>query len=304
MSLCGVFAFAGCGFSGIVPRQASGATGAGAASDTSWVAPGVGSQNLLYVSDVGTGTVNLYSYPAGKLVGALSGFQRPQAMCVNKTGDVFIPDLDAFKVFEYRHGAKKSTAVLSDPGQDPDDCAVDPITGALAVANLSSPYSGPGNITIYTHGKRRVFRDPQIRYYLFCGYDNQGNLYLDGMSSGNFQFAELPKGGTSFVNITLDKHFRYGGAVQWDGRDVAVGDYESHTIYQFAIDGSSGTKVGETRLGGSDYPIGFWIDGSKVIAPNDDSTSVMYWKYPAGGTHTRRIGGLHTPWGAVVSPAK
>lgn len=304
MSLCAVLALAGCGFSGVVPQQASGTMGAAAAFDTSWVAPGVGRQNLLYVSDVGTGKVNLYSYPGGKLVGTLSGFQRPQAMCVNKEGDVFIPDLNAFKVFEYRHGAKKSTAALSDPGQDPDDCAVDPTTGALAVANLSSPYSGPGNVIVYAHGKRRVFRDPQIRYYLFCGYDNRGNLYLDGMSSGNFQFAELPKGSTSFVNITLDKHFRYGGAVQWDGRDVAVGDYESNAIYQFAIDGTTGTKVGETRLGGSNYAIGFWINGSKVIGPNDDSTSVMYWDYPGGGTHTKRIGGLHTPWGAVVSLAK
>ena len=113
-----------------------------------------------------------------------------------------------------------------------------------------------------------------------------------------------PKGSPTFINITLDKHFRYGGAVQWDGRDVAVGDYESNAIYQFQIDGTTGTKVGETRLDGSDYAIGFWIDGSHVIGPNDDSTNVMYWNYPAGGTHTKRIGGLHTPWGAVVSLAK
>jgi hypothetical protein len=123
------------------------------------------------------------------------------------------------------------------------------------------------------------------------------------MSSGVFKFAELPEGSASFVDITLDKKFRFGGAVQWDGRDVAVGDYESNAIYQFEIDGATGTKVGETRLDGSDYAIGFWIEGNKVIGPNNDSMSVVYWNYPAGGTHTKRIKGLHTPWGAVVSLA-
>jgi hypothetical protein len=304
ISMCaGLALLAGCGFPGVVPKQPSGAANAGAAAPGSRIAPGVGRQDLLYVSDVGTGKVNVYSYPRGKLVATLSGFQRPQAMCVDKAGDVFIPDLNASKIYEYRHGAKKPKAVLRDPGQDPDDCAVDPTTGDLAVANLSTPYSGPGNLVIYAHGKRTVFRDPQFRYYLFCGYDNQGNLYLDGMSSGVFKFAELPKGSTSFVDITLDKKFRFGGAVQWDGRDVAVGDYESNAIYQFEIDGATGTKVGETRLDGSDYAIGFWIEGKKVIGPNNDSTSVMYWNYPAGGTQTKRIKGLHTPWGAVVSLA-
>jgi hypothetical protein len=305
MSLCaGLAMLAGCGFSGVVPQRASTATNAPAVRDASWISPAVGVQDLLYVSDVGTGKVNIYSYPSGNLVGRLAGFQRPQAMCVNKYGEVFVPDLQAFKVYAYRHGAKKPTAVLSDPGQDPDDCAVDPTTGALAVANLSTPYSGPGDLVVYAHGKRTEFRDPHIRYYLFCGYDNQGNLYVDGMSSGSFKFAELPKGSTNFVDITLSKHIRFGGAVQWDGRNVAVGDYESNVIYQFKINGRTGTEVGETRLNGSDYAIGFWIEGSRVIGPNDDSTSVMFWNYPAGGTRTKSISGLHTPWGAVVSLAK
>ncbi len=305
MALCaGLAVPAGCAVPDSVPQQPSGASSAAASRDASWIAPGARLHNLLYVSDVGTRKVNIYSYPDGKLVGALSGFQRPQAMCVDKAGDVFVPDLDAFEIYEYPHGGKKPTAVVKDPGEDPDDCAVDRRTGALAVANLSTPYSGPGDIVVYARGKRKVFRDPNIRYYLFCGYDDRGNLYLDGMSSGNFKFAELPKGSTNFVAIKLDQKFRFGGAVQWDGHDVAVGDYESNAIYQFEIDGHTGTKVGETRLDGSDYAIGFWIEGSTVIGPNDDSTSVMYWNYPSGGAYTKQISGLHTPWGAVVSVAK
>jgi hypothetical protein len=301
VAACAVFAACDAPGAGLAP-----AADRNAAADAALSDPNAVGRDLLYVSDVGTDDVNIYTYPEGRLEGTLSGFQRPQAMCVDKSGDVFIPDLEAFKIYEYRHGAKKPKAALRDPGEDPDDCSVDPTTGDLAVMNLSTPYTGPGDVVIYSHakGKPKRYRDPKITYYLFCGYDNQGNLFLDGMNSGQFQFAELPKGSQTFTNITLNESFRFGGAVQWDGHNVAVGNYESNVIYQFDIDGAAGTKAGETRLRGSDYAIGFWIQGKTVIGPNDDSTNVMYWDYPAGGAHTKRIRGLHTPWGAVVSPAK
>jgi hypothetical protein len=305
MTICAACAvLAGCALPGGLSSQPPAATSA--APDASWLAPDASGNDLLYVSDVGTKKVYMYSYPAGKLVGKLSGFARPQAMCTDASGDVFIPDLDAFKIYEYQHGAKKAESVLRDPGEDPDDCAVDPTTGNLAVANLSTPYTGPGDIVIYTNarGTPKKLKDPQMTFYLFCGYDDQGNLYVDGMSGGSFEFAELPAGSSTFTNITLDKTFRYPGAVQWDGKDVAVGDYESNVIYRFKISGQTGTKVGTTRLSGSNFAIGFWIAGSTVIGPNDDSGNVMFWNYPAGGAHTKNIKGLKNPWGAVVSLMK
>jgi hypothetical protein len=272
----------------------------------SWMAPDAVGQSLLYVSEVGTGNVNVYSYPQGKLKGTLSDFVRPQAMCVDKEGDVFVPDLSASKIFEYRHGAKQPRAILEDPHDQPSDCSVDPKTGNLAVTNISTPYTGPGNVLIFHHakGEPRRYRDPDIIYYLFCGYDAKGDLYLDGMSGGKFKFAELPAGKSSFTNITLDEQISYGGAVQWDGSNIAVGNYESKVIYRFSISGESGTTIGKTDLHGSNYPIGFWIQGTKVIAPNDDGTNAMVWNYPSGGSHVKTIGGLKSPWGAAVSPAK
>ena len=39
----------------------------------------------------------------------------------------------------------------------------------------------------------------------FCGYDDKGDLFVDGRGSDGFQFrfAELPKGKETFVNILL-----------------------------------------------------------------------------------------------------
>jgi hypothetical protein len=60
----------------------------------------------------------------------------------------------------------------------------------------------------------------------------------------------------------------------------------------------------QTQLVGASFPIGFWIQGSTVIAPNDDGANVMHWKYPAGGSDTKRIDGLHSPLDATVSLTK
>jgi hypothetical protein len=272
----------------------------------SWMAPEAKTRDLLYISDVGTNDVYVYSYSQGKLVGTLKGFSRPSGLCVDAAGDVFVTELNAFKVREYAHGGTRPLATLSDPGEDPGDCSIDPTTGNLAVSNVSTPSSDPGDVVIYKNarGIATIYRDPEISYDEFCGYDNQGNLYVDGMKSGAFQFAELPSGKTTFTNITLNESFSYGGAAQWDGKYMAVGDYESKVIYQFSISGEYGTAVGSTHLQDSSFAIGFWIQGSTVVGPNDDSANVMFWKYPAGGSHTKTIGGLRYPWGSTVSLAK
>jgi hypothetical protein len=271
----------------------------------SWMASDARKTDLLYVSDVGTGDVDVYSYPKGKLEGTLTGFAWPAGLCVDEAGNVYITDLQASQIFEYSHGGTSPIATLKDPREEPGDCAVDSTTGNLAVTNVSSPYSKPGNVVIYKAGigKPKSYKDSEISYYEFCGYDNRGNLYVDGVKAGAFALAELPSGQTSFTNITVKQHFAYAGAVQWDGSDLAVGDYESNVIYRFKIDGDTGTKVGTTHLRHAKDPIGFWIAGSKVVGPNDDSANVMVWKYPAGGSPIKTIGGLHDPWGATVSPA-
>jgi hypothetical protein len=267
---------------------------------------GSAGKDLLYVSDVRTREVKIYSYPSGAPQGMLAGFSEPWGLCVDRAGNVFVTDLTAMRIFEFAHGATKPSAILKDPGEQPGGCAVDPTTGNLAVANVSTPYSGGGDLAIYRHarGKPRMHKDRSILYYEFCGYDSLGNLYVDGVKGGAVALAELPHGHTSLTNIALDQSIRFAGAVQWDGSALALGDYESNAIYRFKITGSRGTKIGETHLKGASFPIGFWIAGSTVIAANNDGHSVMYWKYPAGGPHTKAIVGLDSPLNAAVSLRK
>jgi hypothetical protein len=208
-------------------------------------------------------------------------------------------------IHKYAHGGTKPIATLQDPGYTPGGCAVDPTSGDVAIANVSTLGSDPGDIAIYRNGRppRRSFKAPGISYYEYCGYDSAGNLFVDGQQGGAFAFAELSAGSHAFTDIALNAGIRFGGSVQWDGAHVAVGDYSAEKIDEFDIGPSGATEVGSTPLGGASFAVQFSIDGAKVVSPDANGADVPFWNYPAGGSPTATISGLKTPWGVTVSPS-
>jgi hypothetical protein len=196
--------------------------------DRSWMLPEAKNDDLLYISN--SFDVTVYSYPKGKLVGKLRNFYRPLGECVDQAGDVFIANGTA-QVFEYAHGGKKRIATLTMSGYQPESCAVDSTTGNLAVTWDQN--ESQGYVAIYqdAKGTPTLYSDGNMLFN-FCGYDKSGNLFVDGEVEGSgFKFAELPQGGSTIENVTLDQGIEHAGAVQWDGRYVAVGDDATQTIY-------------------------------------------------------------------------
>jgi len=271
----------------------------------SWISPDAKKIPLLYVSDLGTGDVYIYAYRTGVLKGTLTGFKRPWGLCTDRVGNVYVTDNAATLIHKYAHGGTKPIATLKDPGDTPGGCAVDPTTGDLAIANVSTFGSDPGDVAIYRRGRspRQTFKAPGISFYEYCGYDNAGNLFVDGQQGGAFAFAELPAGGDAFTDIDLNAGIRFGGSVQWDGAHVAIGDYLAEKIDEFDIGPSGATEVGSTPLGGVSFAVQFSIDGAKVVSPDANGADVLFWNYPAGGSPTSTISGLKTPWGVTVSPS-
>jgi hypothetical protein len=278
----------------------------------SWMAPNLKATNLLYISDEIANTVSIYSYPQGRRRGMLTGFQAPHGECVDKAGNVFITNSQGHDILEYPHGSTKLRAVFDDANSSPFDCSVDATTGNLAVTNVGIFSSFEGSVAIYENasGSPTIYRDPNIYDYRYCGYDNRGNLFVDGDVEGpKIRFAELAKGSQTFTDITLDQSIRYPGGVLWDGAHVAVGDagdasQDIPTIYQFAISGNRGTEVGHTTLDGSDTVPQFWIAGHTVIAPDSGgSGKVRFYRYPAGRSVRKVLSGFNSPAGAVVSGA-
>ena len=277
-------------------------------------------KDLLYVSNIGSGTVNVYSYPDDKQVGTIKGdYDGPDGICVDKKNDIWVVNNSSASLVEYKHGGKTPIAMLSGI-LFPIGCSVDPTTGDLAVTNYGYGSAGGGSVSIFAHAKGtpKVYTDSPIGHFNFCGYDPNGNLYADGTDASQtvFYFVELPKGKKTLKNITLKGGFiYYPGMVQWDGKYVAVGDQQAggasgmDAIYQTT--GAGGKIVHETPLdsGGYEEIIGFWIQGSTVIGPNAaspsskyDRGSVGFYKYPAGGKPTKTLKkGFGAPQGAAIS---
>lgn len=274
----------------------------------SWMAPDAKTNDLLYISSSLNGDVYVYSYPSDNLKGTLTGFSSPAGECVDKSGHVFITSKSG--ILEYAHGGTTPIATLKDAGLA-QGCSVDPKTGNLAVTNYSTTSSPQGNVAIYKDAKGSpTYRtDSKIYNEDSCGYDNAGNLFVDGqdISSGGLRLSEIPSGRTFFRNITLNQTITGAGGVQWDGKHLAVGNNVegSGTIYQFAIKGEKGTKVGSTPLKGSSGVMQFWIEQARVIGPELGPNDVGIWAYPAGGSAKKTItGGFDGPWGATVSKVK
>ena len=269
----------------------------------SWMLPETKTDDLLYISNVYTVTV--YSYPRGKHVGTLKGFYRPLGECSDKAGDIFIANGDTF--LEYKHGGTKPIQTLTFTGYGAGSCGVDPTTGDLAATWDDGDSNGyvavyqhaSGTPTLYTNGNM---------LFNFCGYDNAGNLFVDGENYPGlvFAFAELPMGGDTLSTITLNQSLENAGAVQWDGKYVAVGDDEAQTIYRFTISGSTGTLEGTVSLGDAEYMYQWWIEGKRVVGSREIQPDVTwYWKYPAGGMPIRTLTpkGIGAPFGATISKA-
>ncbi|MGA8532814.1 MAG: hypothetical protein WB615_01755 [Candidatus Tumulicola sp.] len=251
----------------------------------SWLHPA--SQKLLYLSDYGTNDVYVYNYPSLTMAGTLTGFNGPQGECVDRKGDVYIANSAGENILEYAHGGSKPIKTLSDPGQYPVGCAVS-TNGDLAVSNIYSVVAGPGSVAWYpgATGSPTIVYSKSFGRVYFLGYDKNGDLWLDGVNDSSvFQYGEIKHTNpTTIIAKTLSQPISVPGGVQWDGRHMAVGDQNGAAIYQVRPDGST---FGTTPLTGSGGVVQFFIEGSKVVGPDETNSNCEFFHYPAGGMVAR-----------------
>jgi len=272
--------------------------------------PDASTQDLLYVSS--HSWVSVYTYPQGHLVGKLKGFDLASGQCVDSSSNVYVTDYATGRIYEFPHGGRKRLKILFMSGAN--SCSIDPTTGNLAVASL-----GGTGVYIFENGKLTAkYKNSQFYSYYGCAYDAKGNLFIDGMTrpgTGNFIFAELAKGTSQLEIVQLNQYVGWPGALQWDGKHIALGDQTTPAIYQINVRGRQGTKVGTTTLGSHALDtLQFWLQGRTVITSTackricgrvKRGSAVMFFNYPAGGKATKIIanGLLGEPSGDSVSLA-
>lgn len=250
-----------------------------------------GSGDLMYVSAYG-GKSYVLSYPQGKLVGTIP--ETGLGVCSDASGDVYMVVADSIMI--YAHGATTPTGTLSLPSEGLG-CAVDAINGDLA-ATLNSQDS----VAIFSppYGEPVTYSLDWIGHY--CGYDNDGNLFVDGVTgSGTLGLAKLPAGGSNFSDITLSPSSVYTpGTIQWDGKYLslevaALQKQPSHfAIERLSVSGSEATVVGATIFKGiKRVPGASWIYANRVIIPYSVGhiffPDLGVWRYPQGGKPVAQV---------------
>ena len=276
--------------------------------------PNFKTSKLLYVSDALADDVLVFGYRTGrwKRAGTLYGFNEPDGMCSDAAGNVWVTNLNGHDIVEYAHGGTNPLSTLSEPDQMVSDCSISK-SGNLAVSSLGTQTGSSGYIAIYSHatGKPHIYTDSNIPWIYFCGYDDLGNLLLDGVHQVRDQdyneIDELTKGSSTFINITL-KHdpIYFPGGIKWDGKHWAIRDDSYPMIYQVVLDGSAGRVVGKTPLLDASQTGGaIFINDQKVIVPELDGGyhEVGLFPYPSGGSPARIIEELDYPIGVTVSAA-
>lgn len=273
----------------------------------SWMAPDAASDDLLYLSDIAANDVKVYSFPEGRVVGTLTGFGKPRSECADAAGDVWIADIEGRDVVEYQHGATKPRASLDIFGV-PVACSVDSTAHDLAVAGGLS-----GTIVSIYHedsagrwSNPKRYADGTIGIPYFCGYDAKGNLFIDGLTkakTGRFALVELRRRTRTFERIAVSQTIDTPGQVQWDGKNLAIGDsgIAPSVAYRFSIGGRNATEVGKATLDGTISVRQFWIAAGTLVGP-DFNRNAGFWRYPAGGAPIKAIVRVHG-YGAAVSQA-
>jgi len=261
-------------------------------------------RSLLYVA---AGSVEVYTYPRDKLVGSLGwgGY-----LCSDRLGNIILAGAEGISyVWVFPHGDSNPTATLYNP-ESPGGCSVEQNGENIAVASADA-----GAVVVFPYKPKRGWRlardyhNPNMRVGHYCTYDPQGDIFVDGYDTkASFMLAELPKGGSTFVTIALDKVVHSPGSMQWDGKDLVIEDAgetssSAAVIYRFAINGSSGHEVSATTLTDSVADAQFLIHGRTVIGPLSNSSvpGIGFWRFPRGGMPFRTLSMYGMPSGEALS---
>ena len=159
-------------------------------------------------------------------------------------------------------------------------------SGDLAVGIFFESGAGSGDVVIFKNasGSGTVYTTPLEAEY-FDGYDNQGNLFADGLnSSGYFALVELPKGSSTFKTITTSNSVQFPGSVQWDGTYLTVFDQETSETYQYTVSGTTATLKGTVSYSGVGDCAQTWIVKDLVYCADAANNAAEVFKYPAGGS--------------------
>ncbi|MGB6516959.1 MAG: hypothetical protein WBE79_00485 [Candidatus Cybelea sp.] len=284
-----------------------------------WISPDAKDAPVLFfLGDVKLGKIYIFSLPGMTLKGKITGLSGPLGMCSDRAGNIYVAESLQGRVDEFtRTGTQIATYAYS-YGGSVSGCAVNPQNGYLAVLNnaagvliFSSPSSPP-----------TILRVPDRPYLAFAGYNDKGELWVDGNYSQGFVLFRC-NAKCKPLNVYGAQEFR-AGTVQWDNvrktwvifdqscdhqnpgacsypvsEQGVLGKQTSYDNYK----GARVCRVGQAVIGayGQRFVVGGDADHDFCGGPTGNA--VYRWAYPAGGNPTNYavLPNNAVPYGAAIS---
>jgi hypothetical protein len=141
------------------------------------------------------------------------------------------------QITEYQVPAKAIKTLSISDGTSPSSCAMN-TSGDLAVGLLFGATRGDVVIFKKATGAGTFVKTPLAEAYS-DGYDNKGNLFVDGYTSGYaFQLDEIAKGSKTVKTIATSDAVGVPGSVQWDGKYLTILDQDTNILHQYTVSGT------------------------------------------------------------------
>lgn len=255
-----------------------------------------------YVSSFYSSELVQFDYPTGDTPIREIFADEPQGECGNvlygvAKRDFWVVESGADEIEEFAVGGAGPIKTLIVPIGEGAGCAMDPSTGNLTVTIL-----GAGYVVIFTDhaGTGTTVADGLDSSY-FDGYDNKGDLFVDGITeSETYGVVEMASGSSIFKPVTLTNAIEFPGAVQYDGKYITITDQEAHAIYGYTCSGARCTLKRTVSLSASSDCVQTWIGKGDIFCPDAGNEAVEVYKYPAGGSAIAILtGALDLPIGVV-----
>jgi hypothetical protein len=242
---------------------------------------------LIYAGTGYTNRVYMFTYPAGAFVESFSPpGQSLLGMCTGNGGNIYTVNAvsdDSSSVSMYAYGASQPTWTKNMDGYRARSCAVNPLTGNLAIYTQGS--SGEDEIAIYPKtggGPVQYVMPHQHEPAHYFAYDGKGPLYASVL--GKDRIWRIAR-----MCVTCRPHYSFLavneqikiGQLQWVGSYFAAS--KDRVVYHLSFYGSGITVSGKTVAAQKQTPS--WIEGSHVMIGAYGSTSdeLAFWHYPKGG---------------------
>ena len=231
----------------------------------------------LFVSDTGSNVFELKNKTYHEVGDITSGISGSDGVFVDKKGNVYVANVDAADVTEYKRGKGSPICTYSASLRDPITVTVDN-SGNVYVADFNS-LQNPGYIDKYAQCSNTVAK----QYDVSSGpegvaVDSSGDIFVSYFGSAGGNFEEFVGGSTtptalgatvsSPAGLILDKHGNLIADDQSGNIDVIAPPYGSATVLESGLSDPFHCALNKKE--------------NLLFNANHGSTTVTVYKYPSG----------------------